>query len=179
MGENTPRIARLHRDGTVSVFLTAEEAAYYDGPGEGGDAIFRCQVVSVDDLEAERAGRAPTLPWLRRIDRRRAVADLHRMGADRALLEHVASAPVAGFSPSPWSVITVVRGRRETDEPFRSDLICSTGGAVFDAALPYSLRGDGLQAYLRSIPRDDPRRRERVAVALGQHDEGLPPTDSL
>lgn len=172
MSDSTPRFARLHKDGTVSVFLTPEEANYYEGPKRSTDATFRCQVVSVADLEAERTGDTKTLPWLRHVDRRRAIQDLHRMDADRAVLEHVASTPVASFTPSRWNVITMVRGAWETDEPFHSDLICASGGAVYDAVLPI---GGDVEEKLRAIPADDPRRRERATVLLNQHDDGLPP----
>jgi hypothetical protein len=85
---------------------------------------------------------------------------------------YVASTPVASFTPSRWNVITMVRGAWEADEPFRSDLICASGGALYDAVLPI---GGDVEAKLRAIPADDPRRRERAAVLLNQHDDGLPP----
>jgi hypothetical protein len=169
------RFARLERDGTVIVFLSAEEASFYEGPKaskRSTDARFRCQVVSVDDLDAERAGIAETLPWFRHVDRKRAIQDLHRTGANRSILEHVASTAVASFPPALWNTINVVRGRWETDLPFRTDVLCKSGGAVFDAALPIGIAD--LEAEIRSIPKDDVRRRERAAILVSQHDEGLP-----
>jgi hypothetical protein len=174
MGSDPTRLLRINRDGTVDVALNPDEMRVYAGPKDRWGARFRCQVVSTDDLGAELAGLTETLPWLRHVDRTRALRELVASGASRAVLEHVGSAPVAAFGPTNWMVIEVIRGRWETDEPFRSDHLCVEGGIVFDAALPFTLgTADALMAELRTIPATDPRRRERVAIALDQHDDGL------
>ncbi|MFN7180448.1 hypothetical protein [Hyphomonas sp.] len=176
MLDEPSRFLEIHRGGTVTVTLTPDEAKAYEGPRSRNAARFRVQVVSVDDLGAELAGITESLPWLRQVDRDRALRELIASGAPRTILEHVAGTPVAAFGPTHWTVLEVVRGRWETDEPFRSDHLCADGGVVFDAALPISLGAEEtLMAHLRTVPRDDPRRRERVAIALGQHDDGLTP----
>jgi hypothetical protein len=176
MLDEPSRFLEIHRDGTVTVTLTPDEARAYEGPRSRNAARFRCQVVSVDDLGAELAGITETLPWLRQVDRERALRELVGSGASRAILDHVAATPVAAFGPTHWTVLELVRGRWETDLPFRSDHLCADGGMVFDAALPISLgTEDALMAELRTVPASDPRRRERVAIALGQHDHGLTP----
>lgn len=167
------RFLRLSRDGTAAVPLQPDELALYEGPTRGHAAVFRVQPVSMADLEAELAGLAETLPWLRDVDRQRAVRDLHRSGADRVVLEHVARTPVAAFGPTNWVVLEVVSGRWETDVPFRTDLLCGEGGAVYDAVLPFGMGPDDVRAAASSIPKEDPRRRERVAVLLGAHPNGL------
>ena len=173
MTEATSRLVRLHRDGTVTVTLRPEEVPLYAGPRTRDVARFRCQVVSTDDLHAELTGAAETLPWLRHVDRTRALRELHASGAHRAVLAHVGSTPVAAFGPTHWCVVEVLRGRWESGDPFRSDQLCAGGGMVFDAALPLTLSEDAVRTGLRSVPRDDPRRRERVAILLGGHDDGL------
>lgn len=174
MGGEPTRLMRINRDGTVDVALNPDELRVYAGPRDRWGARFRCQVVSTDDLDAELAGITETLPWLRHVDRTRALRELVASGASRAILGHVGSTPVASFGPTQWTVVEVISGRWETDEPFRSDRLCAEGGIVFDAALPFTLGADdALMAELRTIPASDPRRRERVAIALGQHDDGL------
>ncbi|MBA3068115.1 MAG: hypothetical protein FP825_06525 [Hyphomonas sp.] len=168
------RLLRIHRDGTVDVALNPDELKVYTGPKDRWGAKFRCQVVSTDDLAAELAGLIETLPWLRHVDRTRALRELIASGASRTILEHVGSTPVAAFGPTQWMILEVIRGQWETGEPFIADQLCADGGIVFEAALPFTLQADdALRAYLRTIPATDPRRRERVAVALGQHADGL------
>lgn len=174
MSSDPIRLLRINRDGTVDVALNPDELKVYTGPKDRWGARFRCQVVSVDDLAAELAGLTETLPWLRHVDRNRALRELIASGASRAILEHVGSAPVASFGPTQWMVLEVIKGSAEIDEPFRSDQLCADGGIVFGAALPFTLQADdALMDHLRTIPATDPRRRERVAIALGQHADGL------
>lgn len=173
MTEATNRVLILERDGTATVPLSPDELALYDGPTRSRCALFRVQTVSATDLEAELAGIADVLPWLRDVDRERAVRDLHASGAPRTLLDHVARTPVAAFGPTKWIAVEVVRGRWESGEPFRSDRLCAGGGMVFDAALPIGMGPDDVKATAAAVPRGDPRRRERLAVLLGQHDDGL------
>lgn len=168
------RWLRLRKDGTVTVTLEPDEVPFYSGPMVSTDALLRIQVVNVADLEAEADGSKPVLPWFRRRDRLRAIEDLRRLDAPRNILEHVARTPVVSFTPAMWTTITMVRGRWETDEPFRADLVCSGGGAVFDAALPISFGKEDREDYLRSLDRTDPRIRERVAAVMGRHEDGLP-----
>jgi hypothetical protein len=173
MSEPTSRFLELHGDGTATVTLTPDEVHVYRGPRTGSVARFRVQVISMDDLGAELSGTADVLPWLRLADRLRAVRELHVSGASRAILEHVASSPVAAFGPTRWTVAEIVRGRWETDQPFSSDRLCAGGGAVFEATLPIGLSDEDLETCLRAVPKDDLRRRERVAVLLDRHDDGL------
>ena len=173
------RVVEPQRDGTAHMTLSGEELLDWPGPIvdepvdrmgrsrrdllDQATALCRVQVFSADDIEAEVSGASPRLPWLRDVDRRRAVVELHRLGAGRELLEHAAATPVVSID---WDE-AIVLGWLEPQEDgsaLREAHLCSDGGMLLNGLTKY--RGDVRDA-VRAIPADDPHRRERAALLLG------------